>query len=35
VKEEISIRQLLLYCGTDTLGDYFVADKQMEILKFQ
>lgn len=35
VKEEISIRQLLLYCGTDTLGDYLVADKQMDILKFQ
>jgi len=29
LKEEVELRQLLLYCGTDTLMEFLVADKQI------
>jgi len=33
VREEVELRQLLLYCGTDTLLEYLLAEKQMAKLR--
>lgn len=33
VREEVSLRQLLLYCGTDTLLEYKLAEWQMDKLE--
>lgn len=35
VKDEVDLRQLLTYCGTDTLLEYFLAEVQMNDLGLQ